>query len=101
MIGCERYKMPNTPRAGPPACHGAPLMLQNIHVLPGPAVDASIDHNLLSTVAGHPLYPGFEHTKEYSPDHWHIANVVLQDLFGLHVDLQALVPVKFFTAFFQ
>ena len=47
----------NAPGAGPPACQGAPLMLQDIDVLPGPAVDAGIDHHLLSTVAGHPLDP--------------------------------------------
>ena len=70
-------------------------------MLPGPAVDVAIHHDLLLTVAGYPLHPGLEHAKKQPPDHGHIANVLLQDLFGLHVDLQALVPVEFLTPLFQ
>src|SRR5712691_7538672 len=89
------------PGAGPPVCHGASCMLHNIHVLPGPAVDIVLYHHFLMTVAGYPLHPGFEHAEKHPPDHGHIANVLLQDLFSLPVDLETFVPIEFGTSLFQ
>ena len=40
-------------------------MLQNIHVLPGPAVDVAVHHDLFLTVTGYPLHPGFEHAEKH------------------------------------
>src|SRR5438093_4520629 len=84
-----------------PAGPGASCMLHNIHVLPGPAVDIVLYHHFLLTVAGYPLHPGFEHAEKHPPDHGHIANVLLQDLFSLPVDLETFVPIEFCTSLFQ
>src|SRR5919108_633922 len=70
-------------------------------MLPGPAVDVALHHDLLTAIAWLPLYPGFEHPNVLAPDHWYIAHVLLQDFLCLHVDLKALDPVQFLTALFE
>jgi hypothetical protein len=76
-------------------------MLHNVHVLPGPAVDVAIDHDLVLTVAWYPLHPGFEHAEKHPPHHGHIADILLQDLLSLSVDLEAFVPIELCTPLFQ
>src|SRR6266446_4981943 len=53
------------------------------------------------TVPWDPLHPGFEHAEEKAPDYGHITDVLLQDLFGLPVDVKAFSAVEFLTTFFE
>lgn len=70
-------------------------------MLPGPAVNIAVEHDFFLAIAGYPFHPGLDHAEEQPPDDWYIANVLLEDFFGLRVDLQALVPVEFLTTFFE
>src|SRR5215475_13475300 len=87
--------------ADPPAYHGTLCMLHNVHMLPGPAVDIVLYHHFLLTVARHPLHPGFEHTEKYPPHYGYIANVLLQNLLSLPVDLETFVPIELGTPLLQ
>src|SRR5262245_20567156 len=76
-------------------------MLRNVHMLPGPAVDIAVHHDLVLAVAGHSLHPGLEHAEKYPPDHGHIAHILLQNFLGLPVDLETLLHIEFGASLFQ